>query len=170
MGRQYRVNGKIREATVQVVSSEEGLLGVFSIAEALRMAQERDLDLVEVSPRKGDTPSVCKISDFGKLMYEQSKKNKQPRPHTMKEIRCNFRISDHDLEIKNRKVAELIGKKHKVKYSIELRGREKVMESAALQKMQENLDSFSSIATWDKPQLVSGGKRAMISTVLSPKG
>lgn len=169
MDREYRVNNRIKEVEVQLVLPDGNMMGTIPIRQALEKAEEFELDLVEVSPRRNDQAAVCKIIDYGKLKYDQSKKHKQPRPHSVKEIHCNFRISDHDLEIKNKKVRQLLEKKHQVRYYIELRGREKGMVDQAMEKISGSLSSFADLGTWNKPQVVNGGKRMTVSTVISPR-
>jgi len=99
-------------------------LGVFPLEEALRKAWDSGFDLVEVDPVS--QPPVCKVMDFGKLRYEQSKKRAQSKPSgELKEIGVSLKISKHDLEFKIKQAKKFLEKGHKVKFNLPLRGREK---------------------------------------------
>jgi len=91
--------------------------------QALRRAWDQELDLVEVNPRAN--PPVCKIMDYGKLMYEQRKKKPQSKGSELKEIGISMKISDHDLTFKVKQARKFLEKGHKVKFNLPLRGREK---------------------------------------------
>jgi len=108
--------------------------------------------------------------DYGKMMYQQSKKDKTNKhvQHT-KEIKYSFNISDHDLAVKHRKVEEFLSKHYIVRYVMELRGREKYLAKEGLQKIDENLIQFMDLATWKSPQISGGSKRVEISTTLHSK-
>jgi translation initiation factor IF-3 len=168
MSKEYKVNESITEQKVQVVLPDGNMFGIAPIKEAMDMAANFGLDLVEVSPSKGDQCAVCKIIDFGKLKYEQAKKMKQPRSHGLKEIKFNYRTADHDIMIKNKKAEELLEKRYKIRYSMELRGREKIMVNDAVEKLNTSLSFFENKAKWDKPQISNGGDKIVVFAVLSP--
>ena len=169
MTREYKVNHQIKANRVNLVLTDGTMKRGVSVSEAILIAEKEDLDLVEVSAGKDDNLSVCKMIDYGKMMYQQSKKEKTNRhvQHT-KEIKYGFNISDHDLEVKHKKIDKFLSKDYIVRYVMELRGRERYLTQEGLNKINENLDRFEDIASW-KPPMVSGGKRVEISTTLRSK-
>ena len=140
-GPQIRINNRIRVPEVRVVDEDGGMLGILSTQEALRRAQERGLDLVEVNP-KADPP-VCKILDFGKYKYDEKKKAKEAkRKQTtveIKEIKLRPKTDDHDLAFKARAARRFLEAGHKVKFTVRFRGR----EITHPEKAQEQLDWIS---------------------------
>ena len=118
-----RVNEQIRAARVLVIGPDGNNLGVMSVREAMAIAEEHGLDVVEVSPNAN--PPVVKIMDYGKYMYELKKKQKKKdKTPEMKEIELTPTIGDHDLNVKLKKAREFLGKGHKVKIEIRMRGRQ----------------------------------------------
>ena len=125
-GFQIRVNHRIRVPEVRVIGADGGMLGVLQTHEALRMAQEQGLDLVEVNPKA--EPPVCKILDFGKYKYEEKKKTAEAkRKQTVveiKEIKLRPKTDDHDIAFKVKAARRFIEAGHKVKVTVRFRGRE----------------------------------------------
>ena len=121
-----RVNEQIRVREVRLIDDEGNQKGIVPTLEALKMAKERDLDLVEVSPNAN--PPVCKILDFGKYRFEQEKKlrdsKKNQKVLKLKEIRMQPKIGSGDLETKAKHVQEFLNEGDKVKVTIRFRGRE----------------------------------------------
>ncbi len=114
---------------------------------ALEMAEEDGLDLVEVAPNA--KPPVCRIMDYGKYRYEQSKKQKKGRTHAaqLKEIRMRVRISDHDYQFKVRHAAKFLEQRHKVRVAVEFRGRENAHRELGrelLRRVEEDLEEMGS--------------------------
>ena len=140
-GFQTRVNHRIRVPEVRVIAADGSMLGVLQTHEALRMAQEQGLDLVEVNPKA--EPPVCKILDFGKHKYEEKKKAAEAkRKQTVieiKEVKLRPKTDDHDLEVKIRHARRFIESGHKVKITVRFRGR----EIAHPEKAQEQLEHFA---------------------------
>lgn len=170
MAREYRINRQINSGQVDLVLSDGSMRESVPFAEALSIAENENLDLVEVSAdQKGKIP-VCKILDYGRMRYHQSKKKKANKQvqHT-KEIKYGFNISGHDLEVKHKKVFEFLSKNYIVRYILELKGRQKHMKEEALQKIKENLVTFVDIATWKEPRISGGSKKVEISTVIHVK-
>lgn len=117
---ELKVNNQIRANQVVLIGSDGEKMGKKSLFEAQRLAENQNLDLILVSEK--DMP-VCKIADYGKIKYEKSKKQKnQTNKSSLKEIRIGMNISEHDLDIKNKKVHSLLDKGHKVKYVLMLKG------------------------------------------------
>lgn len=136
-----RVNEAITVEEVRVIDSEGVNHGVIPIAKALELAREQESDLVEVSPLA--KPPVCKITDYGKLQYqeakqEQQKKAKQKKVDT-KGIRLGFRTDKHDLFFKKTQAEKFLMKGHKVRVELWLRGREKAMLDKAVVNLKEFL-------------------------------
>jgi translation initiation factor IF-3 len=121
-----RVNGMIRARQVRVIDEEGNQLGIMSPGDAIREAEERGLDLVEVASKA--TPPVCRIMDYGKYRYQQSKRAKESRKHqhtvSVKEIKYRPKIDDHDFVTKTNHVRDFLQEGDKVKITIMFRGRE----------------------------------------------
>jgi len=135
----YRVNDYIRLPVVLVIDDEGNNLGEMSNTEAVDLAKSRGLDLVEVSPNA--RPPVCKITNYGKFKYNQSKQlkqSKQKRTET-KGIRIGIRTSEHDLDFKTKQAEKFLKKGNKAKIELILRGREKAHQDLA----KENLRKFT---------------------------
>src|SRR5215831_586544 len=123
---QIRVNHRIRVPEVRVIAADGSMLGVLGTQEAMRMAQEAGLDLVEVNPKTD--PPVCKILDFGKYKYEEKKKaGEAKRKQTVveiKEIKMRPKTDDHDIAFKIKAARRFLEAGHKVKFTVRFRGRE----------------------------------------------
>jgi translation initiation factor IF-3 len=123
---QTRVNERIRVPEVRVIDDEGAQVGVMKTPDALALASERDLDLVEVAPEA--RPPVCRILDYSKYKYEQAQKLKQARKHqqqiTVREIKFRPKIAQHDYDTKKHHVERFLKHKDKVKVTIMFRGRE----------------------------------------------
>ncbi len=121
-----RINDKIRVPQVRLVGPDGSQLGVVSIQNALEIANQHELDLVEVAPQA--SPPVCRIIDFSKFKYDQEKKEREAKKHQrqsrIKEIRLKPNIDDHDYEIKVKQAIGFLKRKDKVKVSLFFRGRQ----------------------------------------------
>ena len=137
-GPQIRINYRIRVPEVRVIAADGSMLGVMTTQEALRLAQEQALDLVEVNPKA--EPPVCKILDFGKFKYEEKKKaSEAKRKQTtvdIKEIKLRPKTDSHDLDFKTRAARRFLEGGNKVKFTVRFRGR----EITHPEKAQEQLD------------------------------
>jgi translation initiation factor IF-3 len=124
--REVRVNERIRIPQVRVIGSDGEQIGVMSTRDALTMAREQDLDLVEVSPDAN--PPVCRVMDFGKFKYEQSKRARKAKKkqHVMhvKEVKLRLKIEDHDYQFKVNNAKKFLEGRDKVKFTVTFRGRE----------------------------------------------
>lgn len=162
------VNEAIRAREVRLIGSDGTQLGVVSIKEALRIAQEANLDLVNVAPTA--KPPVCRIMDYGKFKYEQAKKEKEARRNQkiieLKEVRFSSNIEEHDFQTKLRNVRKFLKDEDKVKCSIRFRGRE-ITHSEIGQQVLERLASLcEDIAIVERKPKIEG--RSMIM-ILAPK-
>ena len=121
-----RTNDRIRAREVRVIDDEGKQIGILQPFEALKMAREKNLDLVEVSPTA--QPPVCRIMDFGKYLYEQDKKERAAKKHqkviTVKEVKFRINVDEHDYEFKKNHVLRFLQEGDKVKATIFFRGRE----------------------------------------------
>jgi translation initiation factor IF-3 len=113
-------------------------VGVLPTKEALKIAVERDLDLVEVAPNA--TPPVCKVMDFGKYKYQMSKKQTAKRTMEVKEIKLRPRIDEHDLQLKIRNLRRFLDSGHKVKISMFFRGRERVRPELGMKVFERMME------------------------------
>lgn len=168
MGKEYSVNSDIKARKVNLILLDGSMKESVKLHEALKIGEEEGLDIVEVSKSGKHGLPTCKILDYGKLMYEQSKKKKnQKQVQHVKEIKYGLNIDTHDLGIRHKKIMKFLSKKYVVKYILELSGREKGRVDSALEVYNNNIEEFKELATWKKPQ-VSYGKRILISTTLLP--
>lgn len=152
ISKQLRVNQAIRARTVRLIDDQENQLGIVAIEEALRLATERETDLVEVSPIAN--PPVCRLLDYGKYLYrlkkQEQKQKKGAKKTEVKGVRLSFRISENDLAIKARQSKEFIQDRNMVKVSMVLRGREFAHIDLAFAKMKIFSDQLSEFADIDQ--------------------
>ena len=164
---QHQVNGEIRDKEVRVISAEGEQLGVMSAAEALRIAEDEDLDLVKISPNA--VPPVCKIMNYGKFKFEQAKREKENRKNQkvieIKEIYLSMTIDIGDLQVKAKKTVEMLSDGNKVKVSIRMRGRQQAHASMGVDVMKRFFDMLGGKAVMDKAPMTEGRNILMI---LSP--
>jgi translation initiation factor IF-3 len=144
------VNKGIRAAQVRVIGSDGEQIGIIPIEEALKLAGEESLDLVEVSPDA--KPPVCKIMDFGKYKYEQTKKKQEAKRKQkstqIKEIKVRPKTNDHDLGTKVKHIEKFISKNDKVKVTMVFRGREFMLKEQAalvLEKIVALTEEFAQV-------------------------
>ncbi len=167
--KELSINEEIRAKEVRVVTSTGEQLGILSVKEALKAAEERDLDLVEIAPNA--VPPVCKIMDYGKYKFEQAKREKDARKNQkvvdIKEIRIvGLSIDTHDLEIKANNAKRFIKNGDKVKVTIRFRGRELGHPEIGLDLMQRFAEFCSETAVVEKPAKMEGRNMLMF---LAPK-
>ena len=145
-----RINERIRVPKVRLIGADGEQLGIVETAEALKRAQEADLDLVEVAPNS--KPPVTRLLDYSKYKYEQEQKQKAARKHqqqvNVREIKLRPKIADHDYETKKGHVERFLRHQDKVKITIMFRGREQAHPErgrALLQRLYEDLDGLAVI-------------------------
>jgi translation initiation factor IF-3 len=161
-----KVNGKIRAREVRVIGTDGSQLGVLALTDALNMARNQGVDLVEIAPTAN--PPVCRLVDYGKFRYEQSKKEKESkkRQHAtkVKEIQLSPGIDPHDLGVKLNHAIEFLCEDMKVKVTLKFRGREMAHKEFGFQKVEGFLKK---VAPWGHPdfppKLVGKGIVLMIS-------
>lgn len=163
-----RVNNEIRARTVRLVGADGEMVGIVGIFEALRLADEADLDLVEVSPNA--EPPVCKILDAGKYKYELQKKENEARKKQkvidIKEIKLRPVIGDHDYQIKMKQVKGFLAEGDKVKFTLRFRGREMAHQDLGYQLMQRVQQDLVEIAKVESLPKLEGKQMIMM---VSPK-
>ncbi|MDP2182388.1 MAG: translation initiation factor IF-3 [Actinomycetota bacterium] len=153
-----RVNERIRVPRVRLIGVDGSQLGLFATADALRIADDQNLDLVEVAPNSD--PPVCRIMDFGKYKYEQAMKAKQARKHQttiqIKEIKFRPKIDKHDYETKKRHVVRFLEAGAKVKVTIMFRGREMVHAERGLAILERLAGELEHLAIIESPPKLEG--------------
>jgi len=163
-----RVNQRIMAKTVRVVGPEGDQLGVFPIEQALKKAEEFDLDLVEVAAQA--KPPVCRIIDFSKYKYEQNKREREIKKHQkqaqLKEVRIRPRIDPHDYEVKLKHIKEFLEKKHKVRVRMWFRGREIAHKDIGHKVIDKLLKDVEGVGRVDREAHMLGKTMVLI---LSPK-
>ncbi len=141
----------IQAREIRVIDDEKKQLGVLSTQQALAMAKERGMDLVEIAPQA--QPPVCRIMDYGKFLYEQHKKEHEAKKHQkqiqIKEIKFRPKISIHDYDFKMKHVKRFIDEGNKVKITVMLRGREKSKPELGLQVLARVLEDVKDKAAQD---------------------
>jgi translation initiation factor IF-3 len=132
-------NNEIRAEKVRVIDSDGKQIGIFPLEEALRMARERNLDLILITEKVD--PPVCKIGDLGKYLYQLQKKEKKERKESeVKGIRLGFNISLHDLETRVGQAEKFLKNGNKIKIELILKGREKGLSDFGKEKIQKFLE------------------------------
>jgi len=162
-----RVNRRIRAKDVRVIGEDGEQLGVLTLEKALQIANERSLDLVEVASTSD--PPVCRLIDYGKYRYDQTKKDrkarKSQRAGLLKEIRIRPRVKEHDIETKVNVAKKLLREGDKVRFFVVFRGREITHPELGLKVLQKVADDLKDVATLDGTPSLEG---RIMNLVLSP--
>ena len=168
INKEVEINDKIRDAALRVIDEKGEQLGIMSAAAANALADEKNLDLVKISPTAN--PPVCKIMDYGKFMFDAAKKEKDTRKNqkvsALKEIWLSMTIDAHDLETKAKQAGKFLTAGDKVKVSIRMRGRQQAHAVIGVGVMNDFFDLLSEVCVMDKKPLTEGRNILMI---LSPK-
>ncbi len=147
-----------------VIAPDGEQIGVKKTNEALWLAEQLDLDLVEVAPNA--KPPVCRLMDYGKYKYEQSVKQREARKKqtrtTIKELRMKVRIGDHDFDITSRKAHEFLESKDKVKVTIRFRGREQERPGVGKDLLDRLAEDLSDVGTVEQPPKIEGRSMSMV--------
>jgi translation initiation factor IF-3 len=161
---ELRVNGAIRAKEVRVVAPDGEQIGVKKLNEALWLAEQLDLDLVEVAPNA--KPPVCRLMDYGRYKYEQSVKEREARKKqtrtTVKELRMRVRIGDHDFDITRRKTQEFLQANDKVRISIRFRGRERERPEFGRELMNRLAEAVADYGVVEQAPKIEGGSMTMV--------
>ena len=163
---QMRVNGKIRAREVRVIGAEGKQLGVFQLNDALNLARQHGVDLVEISPNA--QPPVCRLVEIGKFRYELAKKEKESRKHqhasTVKEVQLSPRIDPHDLSIQVQHAVKFLCEDMKVKVVLKFRGREMAHTEIGFEVVNKFIGEIGPFGHPDfQPKLVGRAINLMIT-------
>lgn len=159
----YRINERITASVVRLVSQDGTQRGIVPCEDALKVARESELDLVEVAPE--EDPPVCKLLDYGKFKYRQKKKRHGQKHHRarLKEMRIGLTTGEHDLAFKAERVRGFLKEHDKVTITMRLRGRQRAHGDLALERMAEFSGRFEDIATIERgPERSSAGQLTML--------
>ena len=162
------INGQIRDKEVRVIGQDGEQIGIMSPREAMKLAQEAELDLVKIAPKA--QPPVCKIIDYGKYKYELARKEKEARKKQktmqVKEIRLSTFIEDHDIQVKATTASKFLKDGDKVKVSLRFRGRERDHTARGREVMDKFAEICADVGVVDKKPTFEGRSLTMF---LAPK-
>ena len=164
---QQRRNGKIRAREVRVIDENKEQVGVLPLVEALRLAQSKGLDLIEIAPTA--TPPVCRIVDYGKFKYEEAKKEKDTHRSAagkMKEIQLSAVIDPHDMATKLNHAIEFLCDDMKVRLKLRFKGRQKAHKEFGFQVINKFVSDLAPYAHADSPPKMLGDRD--LNVVLTP--
>lgn len=164
-----KINRQIRAPKVRVIGSDGNQLGILGIAEAIHLAETEGLDLVEIAPTA--TPPVCKIIDYGKFRYQQTKKEKESKKaqhqSKLKEIKVKPNIDEHDFQVKLKKARAFIEDGDKVRVTCVFRGREILHTEYGQNIVNRFCEGMQDIASAESPAKLFNKN---LSLVLAPMG
>jgi len=165
--KKYRVNEQIRAREVRLIDPNGKQIGIVSLSEALRYADDYGLDLVEIAPTAN--PPVCKIMDFGEFLYQEAKKAKEAKKKQkqieIKEIKLSPKTDKHDLEVKIRHILRFLEDENKVRIRIIFKGREIAHPEMADRVLQAIFEAVKDKAQIESPPKIEGKQ---MLTVLAP--
>ena len=169
-GRDYRINQQIRVREVRLIGDAGEQLGVVPTAEAIQMARDQGVDLVEVSPNA--SPPVCRLLDYGRFRYTQTKRDREARKsqktNVVREVRFRPRIAEHDRISKIRRIQELLGEGAKVKVSVMFRGREITHPELGVNLLRGVAEQLKEEAKLETPPLMEGRRLNIILAPMAP--
>ena len=168
---EQQINEEIRDKEVRVISADGEQLGIMSAEEALKIAEQRNLDLVKIAPMA--KPPVCKVMDYGKFRFEKAKKEKEAKKNQKiietKEIRLSLNIDTHDFETKINHAKKFIAAGNKLKVSIRFRGREMAHPETGLNIMEKAAEALEEVAVIEKAAKLEGRQMLMFMAPKSSK-
>ena len=164
----HQINEEINDKEVRLIGDQGEQLGIMSAADALRIAEEKELDLVKIAP--GSNPPVCRIMDYGKFRFEQTKKEKEAKKNQriveVKEIRMSPGIDTNDFNTKLKNAQKFLADGDRVKVSVRFRGREMAHTEIGAALLKDFAAKCADIANMDKAPKLEGRNMSMF---LSPK-
>ena len=164
ISKEHVINERIRDKEIRLIGSEGEQLGIVSSQQALDIAAEKNLDLVKIAPNA--VPPVCKIMDYGKYRFEQTKREKENRKNQkvieLKEIRLSATIDQHDMEVKAKACQKFLGNGDKVKVTIRFKGRQIKHGDIGMDVMDAFYEMVKDAASVDKPAKQEGRNMIMI--------
>jgi translation initiation factor IF-3 len=169
--KQLRVNERINAKEVRLVGENGEQLGIMPLSQARETARKQSLDLVEVAP--GAVPPVCRILDYGKYKYQQTKKEREARKSQktseLREVRLRPKIGTHDFKAKAKTARKLLAEGDKVKVTVRFRGREQTHPELGWQLLQRMADTMGSDAVMERQPVMQGGRMDIILTPATQK-
>jgi translation initiation factor IF-3 len=168
INKDFLMNEEIKNKELRVIGYDGSQLGIISLSDALRMAEEKEVDLVMISPNAN--PPVCKVMDFGKYIYEQAKKDKDAKKKqkvvSLKEVRLSPTIEEHDISIKANNGRKFLLAGDKVKVTVRFRGREADYSSTGRKILNAFYSRLEDVCVVEKHAKLEGRNMIMI---LAPK-
>lgn len=165
------MNERIRVREVRLIDENGEQLGVLPTSEALRIARDRGLDLVEVAPMA--SPPVCRLMDYGRYKYEQTKRERDARKHAtkveLKEVRLRPKTDEHDIDFKTRAVQRFLKDGDKVKVTLMFRGREMAHPQIGRQILEQMAEAVREFGQVERMPLMEGRTMTMILAPLKTK-
>jgi len=163
---QQRRNGKIRAREVRVIDASKKQLGIMPLGDAIRLATSNGMDLIEIVPNA--TPPVCRIIEYGKFQYEQSKKGKDARTSgtRMKEIQLSANIDPHDFATKRNHAIDFLSADLKVRVRLRFRGRQKAHKEFGFEVMNRFVRELAEYGQSDSPPKMAGDRD--LGVLISP--
>jgi translation initiation factor IF-3 len=162
-----RINNRIRAREVRLIDEQGAQVGVISLRDALTIAEERGFDLVEVATNA--VPPVCRVMDYGKFRYEQTKKEREARKHQkqveIKQIRLEPKTDDHDIDVKAKQARRFLLDGDKVKFNMRFRGREIFHPDIGRQILEQLAEALRDVSVIEQRPLMEG---RVLSLVLAP--
>jgi len=165
----HRRNGKIRAREVRVIDDLKQQLGVMPLNTALQLARDKGLDLIEIAAAA--TPPVCRIVDYGKFLYEESKRSKESRQSTtkIKELQISASIDPHDLGVKRDHAIQFLCDDMKVRIKMRFRGRQKAHKEIGVDVMNRFVKELASYGQADSPPKMLGDRDLNVFVTPLPK-
>ena len=158
------INEQIRDREIRLIGEDGEQLGIMSAREAMKIAQEAELDLVKIAPAA--KPPVCKIIDYGKYKYEQARKEKEAKKKQktveVKEVRLSPNIDTNDLNTKINNAKKFISKGNKVKVTLRFRGREMAHDQQSKHILDDFAETLADVAVVEKPAKMEGRAMSMV--------
>jgi len=165
------INEEIRDKEVRVIDSDGTQLGILPVKEALKIAYDKNFDLVKIAPQAN--PPVCRIMDYGKYRFEQAKKEKEARKNQrtveVKEIRMSLNIDTHDLQFKVNHAIAFLNDGNKVKVTVRFRGREMAHPELGQNLLKRFSEACSECSVVEKQPKLEGRNMALFLTQKPPK-
>ena len=158
------INEEIRDREVRLIDQNGEQLGIMPTVQALNLAEERQMDLVKIAPQA--KPPVCKLMDYGKYRFEQSKREREARKNqkviTIKEVRLSATIGDHDVDVKFKNAVKFLQDGNKVKVTIRFRGRQITHSEIGLEVMKNFAERIKDYGVVERRPLIEGRNMTMI--------
>ena len=163
---QHRINGEVTAREVRLIGTDGEIIGIMSGREALKMAEEADTDLVEISPNA--TPPVCRLMDYGKFKYQEQKKAAEARAKQkiiqVKEIKLRPGTDENDYQVKMRNIKRFIEDGDKVKVTLRFRGREMAHQEIGMRQLERIREELAEMAQVESMPKLEGRQMVMVLT------